>query len=68
MSKINFTTNPPTEIKTDYTFAPIYLNVKYTEREEAKALGAFYNAEFKAWYIPNNKVKTQLLNKFAVKK
>ncbi len=33
----------------------IILNVPYAEKEKAKALGARWNSERKAWYVPDGK-------------
>lgn len=32
----------------------LFLNVPYSEKDEAKALGARWNAENKKWYVPDN--------------
>lgn len=32
-----------------------YLNVPYAEKDEAKALGARWDAAHKKWYVPANK-------------
>lgn len=43
----------------------IYLNVPYSKKEEAKELGARWNANIKKWYIlDNNKNKNKLLTLF----
>jgi len=35
------------------TDSKIYLNVPYVEKDEAKALGARWDATKKKWYVPN---------------
>ena len=40
----------------------IYLNVPYSEKDEAKKLGAKWDAKNKKWYInTNNKNKIQMI-------
>jgi hypothetical protein len=36
------------------TDSKIYLNVPYVEKDEAKALGARWDAANKKWYVPGN--------------
>jgi len=36
------------------TDSKIYLNVPYAEKDQAKALGARWDASRKKWYVPNN--------------
>ena len=42
----------------------IYLKVPYSQKEEAKVLGARYNPEKKQWYAPNNSFES-LIKQFA---
>lgn len=35
----------------------IYLNVKFEEKNNAKSMGAFWDAELKKWYAPNSSFK-----------
>lgn len=37
------------------TTAECYLNVPFNDRDEAKALGAFWDANAKSWYVPKGK-------------
>ncbi len=41
---------------------PLKLNVPYSEKDEAKAKGAFWNPEYKTWFIPDSSYS--LLNDF----
>ena len=34
-----------------------YLNVPYAEKDEAKALGAWWDKDAKKWYVPEGKDK-----------
>jgi hypothetical protein len=40
---------------------PLNLNVPYSEKDLAKAKGAFWNPELKTWYIPDSKY-SELIN------
>jgi len=43
----------------------LYLNVPFARKEEAKRLGAMWDAENKKWYMKeNNKNKMELIEKF----
>lgn len=42
---------------------PVYINVPYEEKDEAKALGARWDSEKKKWYIPEG-IKSEGFNKW----
>ncbi len=39
----------------------VYLNVSYANKDDAKSLGAWWDAEKKKWYAPNNSRKYKML-------
>jgi hypothetical protein len=39
----------------------VYLNVKYENKDDAKLLGAWWDADKKKWYAPNNSAKYKAL-------
>ena len=39
----------------------IYLNVSYADKDDAKLLGAWWDADKKKWYAPNNSYKYKML-------
>ncbi len=41
---------------------PLKLNVPYSEKDQAKAKGAFWNPEYKTWFVPDPAYS--LLNRF----
>ena len=44
----------------------VYLNVKFADKENAKSMGAFWDAELKKWYAPNSSLKYhELILKYA---
>ena len=60
----NFT---PFEKKQDESKRKIYLNIPYTQRNQAKKLGARWDKKKKKWFIyENNKNKGQLIGRFSL--
>jgi len=39
----------------------VYLNVSYADKDDAKSLGAWWDAEKKKWYAPNSSYKYKML-------
>ena len=39
----------------------IYLNVKFEDKDDAKALGAWWCVDKKKWYAPNSSLKYKML-------
>lgn len=54
------TTSP---IEPNKNSGPVYINVPYEEKDEAKALGARWDSEKKKWYIPEG-IKSEGFNKW----
>ena len=47
----------------ELTWQKTYFTVDYNQKDEAKALGAKWDADKKSWYAPNNVVRSNLLEK-----
>ena len=63
-------TNEENQIKNNYISKKyndrVYLNVPYDEKDDAKKLGAWWDADKKLWYAPN-KYLHKLINKYKKK-